>query len=117
MEGDLIIIGNDQLDGSSQKHTHLLTQYAFSHALCRSSKLAVLESGVSKYLQENADIPAQLARRGSLTKSMTRHSIVQKTGQLLEFRRKLNLELNEDSEDFLATPEAFWSEEALERPS
>jgi len=79
----------------------VLAKIAFSSGLARSTKLAVLESSLSKYMESTRSIPAMLSRGET---PFTRSFILQKTGQLLSIRAQLNLY----SELTDSLPDIFW---------
>lgn len=75
---------------------------AFSSGLARSTKLAVLETMLSKYFETTRSIPILLARGSKLP--FDRRFMLQKTGELLELRAQLNH--YSDLTDSL--PDLFW---------
>ncbi|KAF2774099.1 DUF155-domain-containing protein [Teratosphaeria nubilosa] len=79
-----------------------LTKIAFSSALARSTKLAVLENMLHAYFLSTRRIPSTLSVGASLP--FTRRFILQKTGELLTIRAQLNLY----SELTDALPDLFW---------
>jgi uncharacterized Rmd1/YagE family protein len=79
-----------------------LAKIAFSSGLARSTKLAVLESLLDKYLATTSTIPTLLSRGSRLP--FTRSFILCKTGELLQFRAQLNLY----SELTDSLPDLFW---------
>ncbi|KAJ8100695.1 hypothetical protein POJ06DRAFT_253442 [Lipomyces tetrasporus] len=81
---------------------------AFASGLARSTKLAVLEMGLEKYLESIRDITDRLATGAKLPVHDGRE-VLKKTGELLTLRGNLNLysELTE-------TPDLYWSEPELE---
>ncbi|KAI5854569.1 YagE family protein [Tricharina praecox] len=83
-----------------------LAKIAFSSGLARSTKLAVLESLLDRYLQTTATIPTQLSSSGSWQwkRGFTRSFVLRKTGELLQFRAQLNLY----SELTDSLPDLFW---------
>lgn len=116
IRGDTIILGT-KAQASSDEPPHELTihkatipnrtldtvlaKIAFSSGLARSTKLAVLESSLSKYMESTRSIPAMLSRGET---PFTRSFILQKTGQLLSIRAQLNLY----SELTDSLPDIFW---------
>ncbi|KAK9383094.1 uncharacterized protein V2V93DRAFT_364232 [Kockiozyma suomiensis] len=99
MDGEMIIIrGQEQL----------LDKVAFASGLARSTKLAVIEEGLEKYLESVRDITDRLATGRKLPVHDGRE-VLKKTGELLALRGNLNLysELTE-------TPDLYWSEPELE---
>ncbi|KAF8539232.1 hypothetical protein BDD12DRAFT_793186 [Trichophaea hybrida] len=110
--GDIIILGTAPSEnyiptgtGKVDQDTFLnitLAKIAFSSGLARSTKLAVLESLLDKYLATTSDIPTLLSRGSRLP--FTRSFILCKTGELLQFRAQLNLY----SELTDSLPDLFW---------
>jgi len=116
IHGDVITIGTAAADTvgdsrtievsaenrSKQNTPTVLAKIAFSSGLARSTKLAVLESLLNKYLESTASIPVLLSRGSRLP--FTRSFILKKTGELLHFRAQLNLysELTDN------LPDIFW---------
>ncbi|KAK7205550.1 hypothetical protein BZA70DRAFT_278375 [Myxozyma melibiosi] len=99
MYGDVIVIcGQDRL----------LDKVAFASGLARSTKLAVIEESLEKYLESVRDITDRLATGRKLPVHDGRE-VLKKTGELLALRGNLNLysELTE-------TPDLYWSEPELE---
>ena len=92
----------------------LLSKYAFSHALSRSAKLSALESQLSTYLSKVSSIPAYLALNGHIPPEMDRKAIASSMGELLRFRQGLNLELDNEGENFWGVPDVLWDEQVLE---
>lgn len=131
LQGDLIVLGkeaelNTSLSTSIQSLTPtgtqlqdtvypvLLSKYAFSHALSRSAKLSALESQLSTYLSKVSSIPAYLALNGHIPPEMDRKAIASSMGELLRFRQGLNLELDNEGENFWGVPDVLWDEQVLE---
>lgn len=114
--GDTIILGtrtdNPTLDSADPHATErpdgqheidtILTQIAFSSALARSTKLAVLENMLAQYFHTTHDIPLLLSR--GTKPRFTRAFILRKTGELLSIRAQLNLY----SELTDSLPDLFW---------
>ncbi|EME40044.1 hypothetical protein DOTSEDRAFT_74794 [Dothistroma septosporum NZE10] len=80
----------------------ILAKIAFSSALARSTKLAVLENSLSHYFSTTRNIPLTLASGKKLR--INRSQILQKTGELLLIRAQLNLY----SELTDSLPDLFW---------
>lgn len=116
MQGDVIVLGRakepkpteggDVLDPQAHEDTYLLAKIAFANGLARSTKLAALETALEGYLARTRNIPHLLATGQPLP---DRHTVLQRTGELLIFRSQLNLhsELNE-------TPDLYWAKPELE---
>jgi uncharacterized Rmd1/YagE family protein len=112
--GDTIILGTKALDSSSSDHSpdprpqdhhetdNALTKIAFSSALARSTKLAVLENSLTNYFQTTQSIPSSLAQ--GRKPRFGRAFILRKTGELLHIRAQLNLY----SELTDALPDMLW---------
>lgn len=113
--GDTIILGtkatssenhpdsNDEdSSGERAEVDTILAKIAFSSALSRSTKLAVLENSLSAYFASTQSIPLTLASGKPL--KFTRAEILQKTGELLLIRAQLNLY----SELTDSLPDLFW---------
>lgn len=92
----------------------LLTKYAFSHALSRSAKLSALESQLSNFLSKVSSLPGYLALYGRVPPEMNRKAVASRMGELLRFRQGLNLELENEGENFWGIPDALWHEQILE---
>lgn len=80
----------------------ILAKIAYSSALARSTKLAVLENALSNYFQTTRRIPTTLSAGSRL--NFTRQFILRKTGELLSIRAQLNLY----SELTDSLPDLFW---------
>jgi uncharacterized Rmd1/YagE family protein len=114
--GDTIILGtkatsenqesisnaNPETPGERAEVDTILAKIAFSSALSRSTKLAVLENSLSAYIASTQSIPLTLASGKPLR--FTRAEILQKTGELLLIRAQLNLY----SELTDSLPDLFW---------
>lgn len=105
VQGDVIVLGTrlaNNLDTT-------LAKIAFSSGLARSTKLAVLESSLTRYLEETRHIPDRLSK--GLKAPLSRDLILKKAGELLNLRSQLN-HYNDLTD---ALPDIFWdSEEKLE---
>jgi len=118
IRGETIILGtkasrqhNDNMSSTDTYSDHqtqtvntVLTKIAFSSGFARSTKLAILESTLSTYLQSTSNIPLLLSRGSRLPLSISRRFILRKTGQLLLLRAQLNLY----SELTDSLPDLFW---------
>ena len=94
---------NEQQQHQNSPETDtVLAKIAFSSALARSTKLAVLESRLTTYFQTTHSIPLTLSQ-GSKPRH-TRAFILRKTGELLTLRAQLNLY----SELTDTLPDLFW---------
>ena len=80
----------------------ILAKIAFSSALARSTKLAVLENMLNTYFESTRPIPTTLSQGSRLR--FSRSFILRKTGELLHIRAQLNLygELTD------SLPDLFW---------
>ncbi|RVX74964.1 hypothetical protein B0A52_01241 [Exophiala mesophila] len=115
IRGETIVLGTKSshestahtaADVESQYQTTdtVLTKIAFSSGFARSTKLAVLETNLSTYLQSTASIPTLLSSGSRLPFQLSRRFILRKTGQLLLLRAQLNLY----SELTDSLPDLFW---------
>lgn len=128
IRGDTIILGTKQADNDGdspasasvssaaspypftaaepqmQSIDTVLTKIAFSSGLARSTKLAVLETALSRYLSSTSTIPRLLSSGSRLPLRISRRFILRKTGQLLSLRAQLNLY----SELTDSLPDLFW---------
>ena len=113
--GDTIVLGtkpsNDHQQQQDTTHTDsppghetdtILAKIAYSSALARSTKLAVLEEALDHYFQSTRQIPTTLSAGSPLR--FTRQFILRKTGELLSIRAQLNLY----SELTDSLPDLFW---------
>jgi uncharacterized Rmd1/YagE family protein len=108
--GDTIVLGTKKFElpselEASEDRTEIdtiLAKIAFSSALARSTKLAVLENRLSAYFASTQSIPLTLASGKPVRH--TRSEILQKTGELLLIRAQLNLY----SELTDSLPDLFW---------
>lgn len=116
--GDTIILGTKPSDHSLEQQppaadtntsshpppetSTTLAKIAFSSALARSTKLAVLENSLSHYFLTTRQIPSTLSSSSPLL--FTRKFILRKTGELLSIRAQLNLY----SELTDSLPDLFW---------
>lgn len=115
--GDTIVLGTKATqpaeDATSAESTaetkhevdQVLAKIAFSSALARSTKLAVLENSLNEYFATTKSIPATLAAGSQLRH--TRAFVLRKTGELLNIRAQLNLY----SELTDSLPDLFWDSE------
>ncbi|TAQ88697.1 hypothetical protein B7494_g2982 [Chlorociboria aeruginascens] len=105
VKGDVIILGtkpDPQKAEQSSSVDATFAKIAFSSGLARSTKLAVLETMLSKYFESTRTIPTLLSRGSRLP--FDRRFILQKTGELLELRAQLN----HYSELTDSLPDLFW---------
>jgi uncharacterized Rmd1/YagE family protein len=102
LKGDVVVLGTrrEHRDGDTLDTT--LAKVAFSSGLARSTKLAVLESALDDYFESTRAIPALLSRGTGLP--LGRRFILQKTGELLSLRARLN----HYSELTDSLPDIFW---------
>ena len=98
--------GSSQMTSKEPEKDHRtdlsLTRIAFSSALARSAKLAVLENTLEYYFTTTRSIPSTLSR--GTKPRFNRAFILRKTGELLYLRAQLNLysELTDN------LPDIFW---------
>jgi uncharacterized Rmd1/YagE family protein len=102
MKGDMVVLGTrrEHKDGDTLDTT--LAKIAFSSGLARSTKLAALESALTAYFESTRHIPAILSQGSGLP--LGRKFILQKTGELLSLRARLN----HYSELTDSLPDIFW---------
>lgn len=110
VSGDVEVLGIRREVEAHDRLDTTLAKIAFSSGLARSTKLAVLESSLTRYLESTRHIPDQLSR--GLQAPLSRGWILQKTGELLNLRSQLN-HYNDLTD---ALPDIFWDagEERLE---
>jgi len=102
IKGDVITLGTKTDSQTDSKLDKTLTKIAFSSGLARSTKLAVLETMLGKYIESTRTIPTLLSRGSRLP--FNRKFMLQKTGELLELRGQLN----HYSELTDSLPDIFW---------
>ncbi|KAF9030986.1 hypothetical protein BDZ89DRAFT_1064305 [Hymenopellis radicata] len=115
LQGDLIILGKPDAQG---EHTQslsgvdlvypaetVLSRYAFSQALARSTALSALEVGLDDYLSSMATFPHILVQTGK--PGLGRKALIKKLGELMKFRQSLNL----NRENYLDIPDFYWTAE------
>ncbi|KAF4981907.1 hypothetical protein FZEAL_2376 [Fusarium zealandicum] len=102
LKGDVIVLGTrkEHRDGDTLDTT--LAKVAFSSGLARSTKLAVLETTLTTYFESTRNIPPLLAQGAGVP--LSRRFILQKTGELLGLRARLN----HYSELTDSLPDIFW---------
>jgi uncharacterized Rmd1/YagE family protein len=116
--GDTIVLATKPTNDQQQQHDTtstpdsdspprhetdtILAKIAYSSALARSTKLAVLEEALAHYFQSTRKIPTTLSAGSPLR--FTRQFILRKTGELLSIRAQLNLY----SELTDSLPDLFW---------
>ncbi|KAG6141923.1 hypothetical protein E4U38_006242 [Claviceps purpurea] len=102
MKGDKVVLGmrKEHRDGDTRDTT--LAKIAFSSGLARSTNLAVLETAFMHYFESTRHIPAILSQGSGLP--LGRKFILQKTGELLSLRARLN----HYSELTDSLPDIFW---------
>ncbi|KAK0625267.1 hypothetical protein B0T17DRAFT_532369 [Bombardia bombarda] len=109
VSGDVVVLGTRREAEAGDRLDTTLAKIAFSSGLARSTKLAVLESALTRYLESTRHIPDRLSQ--GLKAPLSRGLILQKTGELLNLRSQLN-HYNDLTD---ALPDLFWdSEEKLE---
>ncbi|KAM3086408.1 hypothetical protein ACMFMF_000358 [Clarireedia jacksonii] len=105
VKGDIIVLGKKDSQGEDSARSRVdttLAKIAFSSGLARSTKLAVLETMLSKYFESTKAIPTLLSRGSRLP--FNRQFMLQKTGELLDLRARLN----HYSELTDSLPDLFW---------
>ncbi|KAL7918987.1 hypothetical protein ACQKWADRAFT_302583 [Trichoderma austrokoningii] len=102
LKGDVVVLGTRKEHKEGDLLDTTLAKIAFSSGLARSTKLAVLEAALTSYFESTRNIPALLSRGAGVP--LSRSFILQKTGELLSLRAKLNhySELTDN------LPDIFW---------
>lgn len=109
VSGDAVVLGTRREVHAGDRLDTTLAKIAFSSGLARSTKLAVLESSLTRYLESTRNIPDHLSQ--GLRAPLSRALILQKAGELLNLRSQLN-HYNDLTD---ALPDIFWdTEERLE---
>ncbi|KAK4203503.1 hypothetical protein QBC40DRAFT_262350 [Triangularia verruculosa] len=109
VNGDVVVLGTRREQESGEGLDTTLAKIAFSSGLARSTKLAVLESSLTRYLESTRHIPDRLSQ--GLRAPLSRDLILKKAGELLNLRSQLN-HYNDLTD---ALPDIFWdTEEKLE---
>ncbi|KAF5661483.1 hypothetical protein FDENT_13523 [Fusarium denticulatum] len=102
LKGDVIVLGTRKENKEADKLDTTLAKVAFSSGLARSTKLAVLETALTSYFESTRNIPALLSQGAGIP--LGRKFILQKTGELLSLRARLN----HYSELTDSLPDIFW---------
>jgi uncharacterized Rmd1/YagE family protein len=102
LKGDVIVLGTRKEHNEADKLDTTLAKVAFSSGLARSTKLAVLETALTSYFESTRNIPALLSQGAGIP--LGRRFILQKTGELLSLRARLN----HYSELTDSLPDIFW---------
>ncbi|KAF9769398.1 hypothetical protein IL306_013196 [Fusarium sp. DS 682] len=102
LKGDVIVLGTRKEHKDADKLDTTLAKVAFSSGLARSTKLAVLETALTSYFESTRNIPALLSQGAGIP--LGRRFILQKTGELLSLRARLN----HYSELTDSLPDIFW---------
>lgn len=102
LKGDVVVLGTRRETSNGDRQDTTLAKIAFSSGLARSTKLAVLESALTAYFESTRNIPALLSRGAGVP--LGRRFILQKTGELLSLRARLN----HYSELTDSLPDIFW---------
>ncbi|KDN71637.1 hypothetical protein CSUB01_01631 [Colletotrichum sublineola] len=102
MKGDIVVLGTKREERDGDRLDTTLAKIAFSSGLARSTKLAVLESALTAYFESTRKIPSVLSKGSGLP--LSRKFILQKTGELLSLRARLN----HYSELTDSLPDIFW---------
>lgn len=106
LKGDVIVLGTRKEHKDNDRLDTTLAKVAFSSGLARSTKLAVLESTLTTYFESTRNIPALLSQGAGVP--LGRRFILQKTGELLSLRARLN----HYSELTDSLPDIFWDTSA-----
>ena len=92
---------------SKERHEMILEQYAFSHAIALSVRLAIWEQLFDNFISSISWIPNALKNGQKIT--ISRGQILKKTGALLSIRYQVNL-----TSDLLNPPDYYWDNPKLE---
>ncbi|KAF9873576.1 hypothetical protein CkaCkLH20_09035 [Colletotrichum karsti] len=106
MKGDIVVLGTKLEEREGDRLDTTLAKIAFSSGLARSTKLAVLETALTAYFESTRKIPSLLSKGSGLP--LGRKFILQKTGELLSLRARLN----HYSELTDSLPDIFWDSRA-----
>ncbi|XP_023342438.1 required for meiotic nuclear division protein 1 homolog [Eurytemora carolleeae] len=87
--------------------SYVLAKYTFSDAIAASVKLGAWEASLETIIDSIEHISEDLKKNANV--KMTRHEVLQKTGEILALRHVINL-----SSDLLDTPDFYWDREGLE---
>ncbi|KAF7562548.1 hypothetical protein G7046_g1608 [Stylonectria norvegica] len=102
LKGDVVVLGTRREHKEGDTLDTTLAKVAFSSGLARSTKLAVLEGALTSYFESTRTIPALLSQGAGVP--LRRKFILQKTGELLSLRARLN----HYSELTDSLPDIFW---------
>jgi uncharacterized Rmd1/YagE family protein len=102
LKGDLVVLGTRKEHKEGDRLDTTLAKVAFSSGLARSTKLAVLETALTSYFESTRNVPALLSHGAGVP--LSRRFILQKTGELLSLRARLN----HYSELTDSLPDIFW---------
>ena len=102
LKGDLVVLGTRKEHKEGDRLDTTLAKIAFSSGLARSTKLAVLETALTGYFESTRNVPALLSQGAGVP--LSRRFILQKTGELLSLRARLN----HYSELTDSLPDIFW---------
>ncbi|KXJ27923.1 required for meiotic nuclear division protein 1 homolog [Exaiptasia diaphana] len=100
VKGRILLSENESIEEKS------LHKFAFSNAIALSVKLGIWESQLEEYIDSLAWVPTALSKGVKL--KMSRKEILEKTGELISLRYKINL-----YSDLLMTPDFYWDREEL----
>ncbi|KAF6833978.1 hypothetical protein CMUS01_06339 [Colletotrichum musicola] len=106
LKGDIVVLGTKLEERNGDRLDTTLAKIAFSSGLARSTKLAVLETALTAYFESTRKIPSLLSKGTGLP--LGRKFILQKTGELLSLRARLN----HYSELTDSLPDIFWDSRA-----
>ncbi|XP_031551454.1 required for meiotic nuclear division protein 1 homolog [Actinia tenebrosa] len=104
--GTSFVKGRINLNQDASNEMKALEKFAFSNAIALSVKLGIWESELEKYIDSIAWVPDALSKGVKLR--MSRKEILEKTGELISLRYKINL-----YSDLLMTPDFYWDREDL----
>lgn len=78
-----------------------LDQFAFSHAIALSVKLAIWENMLNRYIQSISWVTSNMKNGQKI--HLTRDQVFRKTGEIYEMKHRVNL-----SSDLLDLPDIYW---------
>lgn len=101
------VIAETFIINTANKDQSILEKAAFSSALSRSTRLAILENALEKHILQTRKVTEGLSNGKRLT--VTEKELLRSTGRLFLLRGKLNL-----YSELIEIPDLYWSEPNLE---
>lgn len=90
-----------QLSNRGKPDQIYLDQFAFSHAVALSVKLAIWETMLARYIESISWVSNNIKNGTKI--NLTRDEVFRKTGEIYEMRHRVNL-----TSDFLDLPDVYW---------